>query len=160
MRPGYRRPVSAAVPRPDPLRNGILRTDMYQLTMAQLYVRHGLHERNVRFEHFFRSYPDYGDHRGLLRRRRPGAVRRVGDVDAREAADVEALAHRSRHGAPLFDEAFLDWFAGADFGGLRIEAVSRDALSTPTPRSPSSRARWPRASCSTRRSSTGSTSRR
>src|SRR6478735_6057784 len=44
------------------LRHGILGTDAYQLTMAQLYLRAGLHERSVRFEHFFRSYPDYGDH--------------------------------------------------------------------------------------------------
>ena len=42
---------------------GILFTDQYQLTMAQLYFRHGLHERPALFEHFFRSYPDYGDHK-------------------------------------------------------------------------------------------------
>lgn len=41
---------------------GILFTDMYQLTMAQLYYRMGLHERHAQFEHFFRSYPDYGTH--------------------------------------------------------------------------------------------------
>ena len=39
-----------------------LQTDLYQLTMAQLYFRHGLHERDARFEHFFRRYPDYGEH--------------------------------------------------------------------------------------------------
>ena len=41
---------------------GVLSTDQYQLTMVQLYFRAGLHERPVRFEHFFRTYPDYGDH--------------------------------------------------------------------------------------------------
>jgi nicotinate phosphoribosyltransferase len=41
---------------------GILFTDQYQLTMAQLYYRVGLHERQVQFDHFFRSYPDYGGH--------------------------------------------------------------------------------------------------
>ncbi|HZW02864.1 MAG TPA: hypothetical protein VFF68_02985, partial [Anaerolineaceae bacterium] len=41
---------------------GILYTDMYQLTMAQVYYRMGLHERPVQFEHYFRSYPDYGSH--------------------------------------------------------------------------------------------------
>ena len=41
---------------------GILFTDLYQLTMAQLYFRYGLHERRVQFDHFFRSYPDYGTH--------------------------------------------------------------------------------------------------
>ena len=43
--------------------NGILFTDEYQLTMAQLYFRAGLHEQRVRFEHFFRHYPDYGTHK-------------------------------------------------------------------------------------------------
>lgn len=41
---------------------GILFTDQYQLTMAQLYFHMGLHEKTVQFDHFFRSYPDYGTH--------------------------------------------------------------------------------------------------
>lgn len=41
---------------------GILYTDEYQLTMAQLYYRMGLHEKPAQFDHFFRSYPDYGSH--------------------------------------------------------------------------------------------------
>lgn len=35
---------------------------LYQLTMAQLYFRTGLHERMAQFDHFFHSYPNYGDH--------------------------------------------------------------------------------------------------
>ncbi|MGH9134280.1 MAG: nicotinate phosphoribosyltransferase, partial [Ilumatobacteraceae bacterium] len=106
-------------------RFGILSTDAYQLTMAQLYFRAGLHERPVRFEHFFRSYPDYGDHQagycvaaGLA----PlvdwmGTTRPSGD-------DVDALrAHPSRTGGSLFGTDFCDWFAGLDFGGLRLDAV-------------------------------------
>src|SRR5574339_282348 len=42
---------------------GILYTDQYQLTMAQVYFRYGLHEKLVQFDHFFRSYPDYGLHK-------------------------------------------------------------------------------------------------
>ncbi len=42
---------------------GILFTDMYQITMAQLYYRYGLHEKQVQFDHFFREYPDYGTHK-------------------------------------------------------------------------------------------------
>ena len=49
-------------PLPTGLRRGILGTDAYELTMAQLYLRMGLAARTVRFEHFFRSYPDYGTH--------------------------------------------------------------------------------------------------
>jgi hypothetical protein len=41
---------------------GILFTDQYQLTMAQLYYRLSLHEKQVQFDHFFRDYPDYGLH--------------------------------------------------------------------------------------------------
>ena len=42
---------------------GILFTDQYQFTMAQLYHRVGLHEKQVQFDHFFRKYPDYGAHK-------------------------------------------------------------------------------------------------
>lgn len=42
---------------------GILLTDQYQLTMAQLYYRMGLHEKTAQFDHFFRSNPDYGFHK-------------------------------------------------------------------------------------------------
>jgi len=42
---------------------GFLFTDQYQLTMAQLYFRTGLHEKVCQFDHFFRSYPDYGLHK-------------------------------------------------------------------------------------------------
>ena len=41
---------------------GILFTDQYQLTMAQLYYRLGLHELEVQFDHYFRRYPDYDQH--------------------------------------------------------------------------------------------------
>ncbi|MEI7645578.1 MAG: nicotinate phosphoribosyltransferase [Chloroflexales bacterium] len=41
---------------------GILFTDQYQLSMAQLYFRQGIHERPAQFDHFFRRYPNYGMH--------------------------------------------------------------------------------------------------
>lgn len=41
---------------------GALLTDQYQLTMAQLYYRMGIHETMAQFDHFFRSNPDYGIH--------------------------------------------------------------------------------------------------
>ena len=41
---------------------GILFTDEYQLTMAHLYYRLGLHERYAQFDHFFRTYQNYGEH--------------------------------------------------------------------------------------------------
>jgi len=42
---------------------GILFTDQYQLTMAQLYFVMGIHEKESQFDHFFRNYPGYGSHR-------------------------------------------------------------------------------------------------
>ena len=42
---------------------GILFTDQYQLTMAQLHFDRGIHEMDAQFDHFFRSYPDYGLHK-------------------------------------------------------------------------------------------------
>ena len=42
--------------------SGILLTDQYQLTMAQLYYRMGIHEITAQFDHFYRSNPDYGFH--------------------------------------------------------------------------------------------------
>lgn len=38
-------------------------TDFYQLTMLQIYYRYGLHNRKVKFDYFFRNYPDYGGHK-------------------------------------------------------------------------------------------------
>lgn len=51
--------------KPDQIRqaSGALMTDQYQLTMAQLYFRMGLHETNAQFDHFYRSNPDYGVHK-------------------------------------------------------------------------------------------------
>ena len=45
------------------LAEGILCTDFYQLTMAQVYWRNGMHELPAQFDYFFRSYPDYGRHK-------------------------------------------------------------------------------------------------
>ena len=42
--------------------SGALLTDQYQITMAQLYYRMGIHETMAQFDHFFRSNPDYGVH--------------------------------------------------------------------------------------------------
>src|SRR5215207_7155396 len=93
--------------------------------MAQLYFRNGVHDRPVRFEHFFRSYPDYGDHQAgycVVAGLGPFAAWTT-TVHARPA-DVAALrGHRGRRGERLFDDAFCAWFADADFGGLRIAAV-------------------------------------
>jgi len=115
------------------LRRGILSTDAYQLTMAQLYFRFGLHERPVRFEHFFRSYPDYGDHQAGF----CVAAGLAPFVDwvlstHSTAVDVEALrGHRSRSGDRLFSEEFCTWFSSAGFEGLAVSAVPEGRIVHP-----------------------------
>jgi nicotinate phosphoribosyltransferase len=100
-----------AVSPEDPLATGILFTDQYQLTMAQLYYRMGLKETMAQFDHFFRSYPDYGNHQAgycincglswFL-----GWMRDLRFTDR----EIEKLrSQRSRIGNPLFAEDFLAW---------------------------------------------------
>jgi nicotinate phosphoribosyltransferase len=105
---------------------GILNTDFYQLTMAQVYFRQGLHERPARFEHFFRTYPDYGKHEA-------GYCIHAGLewlLEWMESAcftdeDLEQLrARRGREGGRLFDDDFLDWLARhGDFSSMVLHSI-------------------------------------
>lgn len=105
---------------------GILYTDMYQLTMAQLYFRQGLHEKEVQFDHFFRSYPDYGSHKA-------GYCINAGLewlLDWMTAAhfrdeDIEILrSQKTSQGNRLFGDDFLDWLRhNGDFSGLSLAAI-------------------------------------
>jgi nicotinate phosphoribosyltransferase len=105
---------------------GLLFTDQYHLTSAQLYHRLGLHQQRVKFDYFFRRYPNYGDHQagfcvfaGLewlhdwMVSVRPGQ------------REIELLrAQTSNSGSRLFDDDFLDWLReDGDFSGITIEAV-------------------------------------
>ena len=105
---------------------GVLFTDEYQLTMAQLYYRAGLHDRHVQFDHFFRSCPDYGQHQagycvyaGLEWLLDWMAEVRVTDGDITHLA-----SQRNSRGEPVFGQDFLDWFREAgSFDGLTVRAV-------------------------------------
>jgi nicotinate phosphoribosyltransferase len=92
---------------------GILFTDQYQLTMAQLYYRIGLHEKNAQFDYFFRAYPDYGSHK-------TGYCINAGLewlLDWMEEAhfgehEIERLRHHpSSTGEQLFADDFLAWLS-------------------------------------------------
>lgn len=108
------------------LAEGILFTDMYQLTMAQLYYRHGLHERPAQFDHFFRSYPDYGDHKA-------GYCINAGLewlLDWMEQArftevEIEYLREqRGSSGKRLFADDFLEWLmTNEGFAALNILSI-------------------------------------
>lgn len=90
---------------------GILFTDQYQLTMAQLYFRMGLHERAVQFDHFFRSYPDYDGHKAgyCISAGLQSLVEWMETSEFREE-DINYLRGQvGRTGRRIFDEDFLSW---------------------------------------------------
>jgi nicotinate phosphoribosyltransferase len=105
---------------------GILFTDQYQLSMAQLYFRMGLHEQTVQFEHFFRDYPDYGTHRagycinaGLAWLLDWMAEARFNDQDM-----AYLRSQRGATGEPVFQEDFLAWLReNGNFSRLTLRAV-------------------------------------
>ena len=104
---------------------GILYTDLYQLTMGQVYFRMGLHEREALFEAFYRRNPDYGAHQagytvfaGLDPLLSWMEEARFGE------AELNALrALKSRSGRPLFSEDYLAYLkAMGGFSGLTVKA--------------------------------------
>ncbi len=105
---------------------GILFTDMYQLTMSQVYFQMGLHEKVVQFDHFFRNYPDYGNHKagycinaGLEWLLDWMATARFRDQD------LDYLrSQKTSSGSPLFTDDFLQWLKrNCDFSALCLWAI-------------------------------------
>lgn len=94
---------------------GSLFTDQYQLTMAQLYYRMGLHEQQVQFDHFFRDYPDYGLHRAgfCINAGLEWLLDWMRDASFREE-DIEYLRRQTgRSGERVFADDFLAWLKEA-----------------------------------------------
>ncbi len=108
------------------LAEGILFTDMYQLTMAHLYFRMGLHEKTVQFDHFFRSYPDYGAHKAGYCIS-AGLEWLLDWMQEARFGDKELTFLRQQTGQTgnrLFEDDFLDWLRQhGHFGGLTLRAI-------------------------------------
>ena len=94
--------------------------------MAQLYFRYGLHERQVQFDHFFRTYPDYGRHQagycinaGLDWLLQWMDSARFGD------REIDILRRETgRTGERTFADDFLEWLrANGDFSGITLTAI-------------------------------------
>ncbi len=105
---------------------GALFTDLYQLNMAQLYHAVGLADRPARFEHVFRSYPDYGRHQAGYCINAGQAWLRQWMTSARfDDVVLERLAsHTTETGHRLFGDEFLGWLGDmGDFSTLRLEAI-------------------------------------
>jgi len=108
------------------LAEGFLFTDFYQLTMAQVYYDLGIHEKTARFEYFFRSYPDYGQHQA-------GYCISAGlewfmdwyysvSFGKKERDFMNGLHDSS--GKAMFSQKFLDWLSDAHtFYGMNIKAI-------------------------------------
>jgi nicotinate phosphoribosyltransferase len=105
---------------------GILFTDHYQLTMAQLYHRQGLHERSSQFDYYFRSYPDYGEHQAgyCIAAGLEPFIHWMTGVEVTDS-DISALSGlRGAQGAPIFEEGFLDWLRGSGgYGSVSMRAI-------------------------------------
>ncbi len=108
------------------LAEGVLYTDQYQLTMAQLYHQRGLAEKPARFEHFFRRYPDYGRHQAgyCVNAGAAWLADWIRSVRFDDPSLDQLRTHRNRHGEQLFGDDFLGWLSDVgDFSSLRIEAI-------------------------------------
>ncbi|MFK7804754.1 MAG: nicotinate phosphoribosyltransferase [Anaerolineae bacterium] len=108
------------------IENGILFTDLYQLTMAQLYYRMGLHETPAQFDHFFRSYPDYGSHQAgfCISAGLEWLVDWMDDVLFDEPALAYLASLTGNAGNRLFADDFLGWLrTNGNFSTLSINAI-------------------------------------
>jgi nicotinate phosphoribosyltransferase len=105
---------------------GVLYTDMYQLTMAQLYFRMGLHEKEAQFDHFFREYPDYGLHKAgyCVNAGLEWLLDWMGEARFRQQ-DIDHLRQeKGSGGSALFGEDFLSWLErNGSFSSLSMWAV-------------------------------------
>jgi nicotinate phosphoribosyltransferase len=105
---------------------GILFTDQYQLTMAQLYFRMGIHEQRVQFDHFFRNYPDYGAHQAgyCIAAGLEWLLDWMQRTRFRDE-DLEYLrSQRDSAGERIFGDDFLDWLKhNGHFEALTLRAI-------------------------------------
>jgi nicotinate phosphoribosyltransferase len=105
---------------------GILFTDQYQLSMAQLYYRLGLHEKTVQFDHFFRDYPNYGVHRAgyCINAGLEWLLDWMQNAHFREEDITHLRSQKNRQGEPVFGNDFLKWMqTDVTFKRLTIRAI-------------------------------------
>jgi nicotinate phosphoribosyltransferase len=105
---------------------GILFTDMYQFTMAQLYFRYGLQDKIVQFDQYFRDYPNYGSHKAgyCISAGLEWLIDWIQETHFRES-DIEFLhSQKSRVGEVMFKPDFLAWLKkNGDFSGINLRAI-------------------------------------
>ena len=105
---------------------GALFTDQYQLTMAQLYYRFGLHETPAQFDHFFRSYPEYGMHKAgfCINAGLESLLDWIKNSRFREE-EIELLRSQvGQSGKQLFQDDFLEWLKiNGNFEAVNLRSI-------------------------------------
>lgn len=105
---------------------GLLFTDQYQLTMAQLYYRLGLHEKLTQFDHFFRSYPDYGSHKAgyCINAGLAWLLDWMKEASFRDEDIAYLRSQTGQRGGSVFGEDFLDWLrTNGTFEGISMRSI-------------------------------------
>ena len=116
------------------LSEGILFTDHYQLTMAQVYFKMGLHETPALFEHFFRDNPDYGVHQagycvnaGLEWLLDWMQEAKFGDEELSYLRDT-----KNQSGNRVFDDDFLSWLeVNGNFSKIKLYSMAEGRVVHP-----------------------------
>ena len=101
-------------------------TDQYQLTMAQLYFRLGIHETQAQFDHFFRSYPDYGAHQAgyCINAGLEWLLDWMLEAHFRDQDIGYLRAQKGQAGQRLFKDDFLGWVRkNGTFEGINMRAI-------------------------------------
>jgi len=116
------------------LAEGMLFTDQYQLTMAQLYFRTGLHEKRAHFDYFFRKYPDYGVHQAgyCVTAGLEWLLNWMEQVEFRDKDLEHMRAQTGMTGKRIFGDDFLDWLReNGRFDAITMQAVPEGRLVHP-----------------------------
>ncbi len=94
--------------------------------MAQLYFRHGIHEQQALFDHFFRSYPNYGDHQAgyAINAGLEWLLDWMKEARFRDEEIALLRGMTGRDGKRIFADDFLAWLAEyGNFSSLTINAI-------------------------------------
>ncbi|MBM3137539.1 MAG: nicotinate phosphoribosyltransferase, partial [Chloroflexi bacterium] len=108
------------------LAEGALYTDLYQLTMAQVYFRLGIHEKTAQFDYFFRSYPDYGLHQAgyCINAGLEWFLNWAGEANFSQAEINYLAGRKDKQGGTLFARDFLEWLYGKNVAtGLDLQSI-------------------------------------
>ncbi len=114
---------------------GLLFTDQYQLTMAQLYFRTGIHEAGAQFDHFFRNHPDYGSHQAgyCINAGLEWILDWMRGAACRDEDIAYLRSQRGSTGNPVFGVDFLQWLRkNGNFEGITMEAIPEGRVVHPS----------------------------